>query len=60
MCPAAVVDYWFTGLLEEVYDTVFVRLHGIKTLQKDQLWHYTAARIDRGGFVISAASMKSS
>jgi WD40 repeat protein len=40
--PAVLVDYRFTGFLDEIYATLVVRLHHTDPFQQDQLWHYAA------------------
>lgn len=36
--PAVLVNYQFTGFLDEVYATLVVRLHHAEPFQRDQLW----------------------
>jgi WD40 repeat protein/GTPase SAR1 family protein len=40
--PAAFVTYRFSGMLEEIYATLVVRLHHTTTFDKDQLWRFAA------------------
>jgi hypothetical protein len=40
--PAVLVSYRFTGLLDEIYATLVVRLHHTEPFQQDQLWRYAA------------------
>jgi hypothetical protein len=40
--PAVLVNYSFTGFLDEIYATLVVRLHHTDTFQQDQLWRYAA------------------
>jgi small GTP-binding protein len=40
--PAVLVDYRFTGFLDEIYATLVVRLHHTEPFQQDQLWRYAA------------------
>jgi len=44
--------------LDEICATLDVRLHHTEAFQQEHLWRHVAVRIDRGGFVVSAASMK--
>ena len=36
------VNYRFTGFLDEIYATLVVRLHHTEPFQQDQLWRYAA------------------
>ncbi len=36
------VDYRFTGFLDEIYATLVVRLHHTEPFQQDGLWRYAA------------------
>ncbi|MDO8349400.1 MAG: DUF4365 domain-containing protein, partial [Planctomycetota bacterium] len=40
--PAVLVNYRFTGFLDEIYATLVVRLHHTEPFQQDQLWRYAA------------------
>ncbi|HKQ77659.1 MAG TPA: TIR domain-containing protein [Blastocatellia bacterium] len=40
--PAALVTYNFSGMLDEVYATLVVRLHHTATFGRDQLWRFAA------------------
>ena len=40
--PAVLVNYHFTGFLDEIYATLVVRLHHTEPFQQDQLWRYAA------------------
>lgn len=40
--PAALVTYNFSGMLDEVYATLVVRLHHTTQFEKDQLWRFAA------------------
>jgi hypothetical protein len=40
--PFALVTYQFSGMLDEIYATLVVRLHHTKAFEKDQLWRYAA------------------
>jgi WD40 repeat protein/GTPase SAR1 family protein len=40
--PAAFVTYEFSGMLEEIYATLVVRLHHTTTFEKDALWRFAA------------------
>ena len=40
--PAVLVDYRFTGFLDEIYATLVVRLHHSDAFQQDELWRYAA------------------
>lgn len=40
--PAVLVDYRFTGFLDELYATLVVRLHHSDAFQQDELWRYAA------------------
>lgn len=40
--PAVLVNYRFTGFLDELYATLVVRLHHSETFQQDELWRYAA------------------
>jgi len=40
--PAVLVNYRFTGFLDEVYATLVVRLHHTEPFQQNQLWRYAA------------------
>jgi hypothetical protein len=40
--PAVMVNYRFTGFLDEIYATLVVRLHHTDLFQQDQLWRYAA------------------
>ncbi len=40
--PAVLVNYRFTGFLDEIYATLVVRLHHTESFQQDQLWRYAA------------------
>ena len=39
---AVLVNYRFTGFLDEIYATLVVRLHHTEPFQQDQLWRYAA------------------
>jgi small GTP-binding protein len=38
----ALVTYQFSGMLDEIYATLVVRLHHTTTFEKDQLWRFAA------------------
>lgn len=38
----ALVTYQFSGMLDEIYATLVVRLHHTSTFEKDQLWRFAA------------------
>ncbi len=40
--PAVLVNYRFTGFLDEIYATLVVRLHHSEAFEQDQLWRYGA------------------
>lgn len=40
--PAVLVNYRFTGFLDELYATLVVRLHHSDALAQDELWRYAA------------------
>ena len=40
--PAALVTYNFSGMLDEIYATLVVRLHHTTAFEKDQLWRFAA------------------
>jgi hypothetical protein len=40
--PSALVTYQFSGMLDEIYATLVVKLHHTKAFEKDQLWRYAA------------------
>ncbi len=40
--PAAFVTYQFSGMLDEIYATLVIRLHHTTTFEKDQLWRFAA------------------
>jgi small GTP-binding protein len=40
--PTAFVTYAFSGMLEEIYATLVVRLHHTTTFEKDVLWRFAA------------------
>ena len=40
--PAVLVNYRFTGFLDEIYATLVVRLHHTGPFQQDRLRRYTA------------------
>jgi len=40
--PAVLVNYRFTGFLDEIYATLIVRLHHSEAFDHDQLWRYAA------------------
>ena len=40
--PAALVTYNFSGMLDEIYATLVVRLHYTTQFEKDQLWRFAA------------------
>ena len=40
--PTALVTYKFSGMLDEIYATLIVRLHYTTPFDKDQLWRYAA------------------
>ena len=40
--PAVLVNYRFTGFLDDVYATLVVRLHHSDAFDQDQLWRYAA------------------
>jgi small GTP-binding protein len=40
--PAVLVNYEFTGFLDEIYATLIVRLHHTLSFQQDHLWRYAA------------------
>lgn len=40
--PAVLVNYRFTGFLDEIYATLVVRLHHSEAFEQDQLWRYAA------------------
>ncbi|MBI5590272.1 MAG: DUF4365 domain-containing protein [Deltaproteobacteria bacterium] len=40
--PAVLVSYRFNGFLDDIYDTLVVRLHHTNSFRQDQLWRYAA------------------
>lgn len=40
--PPVLVNYRFTGFLDEIYATLVVRLHHTEPFQQDQLWCYAS------------------
>lgn len=40
--PAVLVNYRFTGFLDEIYATLVVRLHHRDTFERDHLWRFAA------------------
>ena len=40
--PAVFVTYQFSGMLDEIYATLVVKLHHTSAFDKDQLWRYAA------------------
>jgi GTPase SAR1 family protein len=40
--PAPLVTYSFSGMLDEIYATLVVRLHYTTAFEKDQLWRFAA------------------
>jgi small GTP-binding protein len=40
--PSTLVTYKFSGMLDEIYATLIVRLHYTTPFEKDQLWRYAA------------------
>ena len=40
--PAVLVNYRFSGFLDDVYSTLVVRLHHSDAFEQDQLWRYAA------------------
>lgn len=40
--PAVLVNYRFSGFLDDVYSTLIVRLHHSDAFEQDQLWRYGA------------------
>ena len=40
--PAVLVNYRFTGFLDEIYATLVVRLHHTEPFQQHQIWRYAA------------------
>ena len=40
--PAPLVTYRFSGMLDEIYATLVVRLHYTTAFEKDQLWRFAA------------------
>ncbi len=40
--PAALVTYHFSGMLDEIYATLVVRLHHTTAFEKNQLWRFAA------------------
>ncbi len=40
--PAVLVNYRFTGFLDEIYAALIVRLHRTEPFQQDQIWRYAA------------------
>jgi small GTP-binding protein len=40
--PAVLVNYRFTGFLDEIYATLVVRLHHSDAFEQDQLWRFAA------------------
>ena len=40
--PSALVTYNFSGMLDEIYATLVVRLHYTTAFEKDQLWRFAA------------------
>ncbi|HQU82441.1 MAG TPA: DUF4365 domain-containing protein [Pyrinomonadaceae bacterium] len=40
--PSALVTYQFSGMLDEIYATLVVKLHNTSAFDKDQLWRYAA------------------
>jgi small GTP-binding protein len=40
--PSALVTYGFSGMLDEIYATLVVKLHHTAAFEKDQLWRYAA------------------
>ena len=47
--PSALVTYKFSGMLDEIYATLIVRLHYTTPFVKDQLWRYAADFKTEGG-----------
>jgi tRNA A37 threonylcarbamoyltransferase TsaD len=40
--PAQFVNYSFSGMLDDIYATLVVRLHYTTQFEKDQLWRFAA------------------
>ncbi|HKV36105.1 MAG TPA: TIR domain-containing protein [Pyrinomonadaceae bacterium] len=40
--PAVLVNYRFSGFLDDIYSTLVVRLHHSDAFEQDQLWRYAA------------------
>ena len=40
--PTVLVSFRFTGLLDDIFATLVVRLHYTKSFERDQLWRYAA------------------
>ena len=40
--PAVLVNYSFSGFLDDIYSTLVVRLHHSDAFEQDQLWRYAA------------------
>ena len=47
--PSALVTYQFSGMLDEIYATLVVKLHHTSAFDKDQLWRYAADFKTQGG-----------
>ncbi len=47
--PVVLVTYSFTGMLDEIYATLVVRLHHTPAFERDQLWRFAADFKTPGG-----------
>ncbi|HEX9929597.1 MAG TPA: DUF4365 domain-containing protein [Pyrinomonadaceae bacterium] len=56
--PAILVTYQFSGMLDEIYATLVVRLHHTKAFDKHQLWRYAADFKTQSGKIVGLKMTK--
>ena len=56
--PAILVTYQFSGMLDEIYATLVVRLHHTKPFDKHQLWRYAADFKTQSGKIVGLKMTK--
>ena len=56
--PSILVTYQFSGMLDEIYATLVVRLHHTKAFDKHQLWRYAADFKTQSGKIVGLKMTK--
>jgi transcription initiation factor IIE alpha subunit len=56
--PSVFVTYQFSGMLDEIYATLVVRLHHTKAFDKHQLWRYAADFKTQSGKIVGLKMTK--